>query len=240
MNKIKFISNRPWLTKNSPSAPVPASKIMPDWYLKADRYVKAPSGENYIDSEGGRIPSWKACPAIYDIFMTGYFLKTPCDIEFIDRGGKLEVSISDYNYEGFVQNRQPMPGFEQPEGYLEDHFAWWPDWAPSLPDGYCALYSHPFNRFDLPFLNTTGIVDQDKIDLPGTVPFFVKKGWSGVIEKGTPFLQILPFKREDWESEHVELDGHDIMKRNIRNMKKYRKPDGGIYLNKVWEKRKYL
>lgn len=240
MNKISFISNRPWLTKKSDSSPSPASKYIPNWFIDADRYVKDNNNKYYVDQEGGKIPSWKACPALYDILTTGYFLRTPCDIEFKIIENKLFPIISDTNYQDFIQVRNSMPGFPTPVGYHEEHFAWWPDWGTALPEGNCLLYSHPFNRFDLPFLNTTGIVDQDKIDLPGTVPFFIKKGWEGTIPSGTPFLQLLPFERSDWESEYIELNADDIIKRNIRNSKKYRKPDGGIYLNKVWSRRKYL
>lgn len=240
MNKINFIANKPWLNQDSKSSPIPASKHMPDWYKKAERYVKYPDGTTYLDQDNNKIPSWKACPAIYDIFMTGYFLRTPCDIKFIKSNNRLEVVIEDQQHKDFVQIRQEMPGFEQPDGYYKDHFAWWPDWAPAVEEGYCVLYAHPFNRFDLPFLNTTGIVDQDKLNLPGTVPFFIKEGWEGVIKAGTPFLQMLPFKRENWESEYTQPGENDIIKRNVRNIKKYRKPNGGVYLNSVWEKRKYI
>ncbi len=239
--KIKFISNAPWLNKNSSSAPDPAIKNIPNWYKNSDRYVKKPDGTHYEDPhQGGRALSWKSCPAIYDIFGAGYFLKTPCDIEFVENNGSLMAQVKDYKYQNFIQHRQEMPGFNQPDGYRKQHFAWWPDWAPSVPEGYSILYSQPFNRFDLPFLNTTGIVDNDKIDLPGTVPFFIKDDWSGLIPEGTAYLQLLPFKRDDWECEHVEMSEKEIVKRNIKNSKKYRVPDGGVYLNQVWEKRKYV
>ena len=30
---------------------------------------------------------------------------------------------------------------------------------------------------------------------------WIKQGFEGVIEKGTPMFQIIPFKREDWKAE---------------------------------------
>jgi hypothetical protein len=91
----------------------------------------------------------------------------------------------------------------------------------------------------LPFLTTSGIIDNDKVHFPGSMPFFVREGFTGVIPAGTPFVQMLPFKREDWESEIVIENPASLMKSNMENSQKYRKPDGGIYKNEVWEQRKY-
>jgi hypothetical protein len=241
MNKINFIANAPWVHKKSINAPTPASKEIPEWYLNADRYAKRENGEYYSDPQiGGKIPTWKACPAIYDIFGTGYFFKTPCDIKFYEKNGKLHAEVKDKKYDFFIQKRDEMPQFSSPEGYRKEHFAWWPEWAPSLPDGYSALYSQPFNRFDLPFLNTSGIVDNDVLDMPGTIPFFVLKGWEGILPEGTPYVQILPFKREDWEHTHTAMTSNSLMKRNMENIKRFRIKDGGAYLNKVWHRRRYF
>lgn len=237
--KIKFISNRPWLNKDSISAPSPTLKSIPEWYKKSDRYMKDNSGNYYLDNNGFKTPSWKSCPAIYDIMGSGYVLKTPCDIDFVEHDGNLIPIISDPMYQDFIQHRSEMPDFMQPEGYRKQHFAWFSDWAPSVPEGYSILYTQPFNRFELPFLNTSGIVDNDSVDLPGTMPFFIKSGWAGKILAGTPYMQLLPFKRDDWNSEHVLLDEKQIVRRNLKNSKIYRKPGGGVYLNETWKRRKY-
>ena len=86
----------------------------------------------------------------------------------------------------------------------------------------------------------SGIVDNDKVHLPGTMPFFVLKGVSGFIPAGTPYAQIIPFKREHWESEvDTSLAAAEIQQRNQQNSAQFRQPDGGVYLNQVWERRKY-
>lgn len=240
MNKIKFVSNRPWLNKDSVSAPVANIKEVPDWYRQADRYVKNEDGSAHIGYDGGRIPTWKACPAILDIFSSGYLLKTPCDIEFfLDQNNKIMVNVKDQDKLDFCTPRDPLPDFIHPMGYHENHFAWWPDWAVELPDGYSALYTTPLNRFDLPFLMTSGIIDNDKVNLPGLMPFFLFKGFTGIIPAGTPYAQIFPFKREDWESEIVIEDPYHLYDKNVTNSKKYRVPDGGVYQKEVWCPRKY-
>jgi hypothetical protein len=240
MKIIDFISNRPWLTKESKSKPVPISKSMPQWYKEADRFAKMPNGEYWVGPDKGKIPTWKACPAILDILTTGYSFVTPCDIEFfLDDAGQIDVKIEDPMYKDFATRRTPMPQFRHPEGYYNYHFAWMPDWAVKVPDGYSVLYVAPFNRYDLPIMTVSGIIDNDKVDLLGSFPFFVQQGWTGVLPAGTPYAQLLPFLREDWKSEITIPTSSQMMNHNIENSKKYRVPDGGVYQKEVWTKRLY-
>lgn len=240
MNKIKFVSNRVWLNEDSISRPQPALKEIVEWYRKADRFVKDQDGNYVIGEDGGKVSTWKSCPALLDIFSTGYVLKTPCDINFyIDENNEINVKIEDIYKQDFCTRRMKMSEFSHPFGYHEEHFAWFPDWAIELPEGYSALYTHPLNRFDLPFMMTSGIVDNDKVKLPGSMPFFIIKGFTGIIPAGTPYAQIIPFKREDWESEIFIEDPSKLRDKNINNSDKYRVPNGGVYQKEVWSPRKY-
>jgi hypothetical protein len=239
---ISFIRNRPWLTRESDSVPKHTIQTIPDWYRKADRFaVKPDTGEYWQDPMvGGKIPTWKACPAIFDIMGTGYVYRTPCDIEFYEENGAIKVKVLDEKNKDFVQIRPPMHQFSHPMGYHEFHFAWWSDWAVKVPEGYSVLYTQPFNRFELPFLTTSGIIDNDQVNLPGTMPFFVVKGFTGVIPAGTPYAQMLPFKREDWQSEvNADISHKEMATNNHSNSAKYRVPDGGVYQKQVWTRRVY-
>jgi len=253
-NLIFFKSYRSWLSSESKSVPSPTQNTIPDWYKEADRFAKDPATNEYyrapknicpFPKEGtsddyGKIPTWKACPALMDAFTTGYVLKTPCDIKFFKNSyGRIDVSIEDQRHKDFCTSRMPMAQFRHPDGYYEEHFAWYPDWGIELPEGYSALYMTPMNRFDLPFLNTTGIVDNDKVHLSGTFPFFIINGWEGIIPAGTPYMQILPFKRENWEHQIEFQQQQEIYGKMVENMKFYRQPDGGVYKNKVWTRREY-
>jgi hypothetical protein len=239
--QVKFIANKVWLSSESHSAPKPIIKTIPDWYRKADRFAKDPeTGEYLVEYDGGKVSTWKACPAIFDIMGSGYSLNTPCDIEIIKGANRLEVKMSNVKYEGFVTLRSEMPQFEHPKGYRKDHFAWNSDWNIKLPDGYSMLYTQPFNRFELPFFTTSGIIDNDKVNHSGSLPFFIAEGFEGVIPARTPYVQLLPFKRENWQSEHIEQNSMaEILKHKHEISNKYRKRDGGVYKNDVWEMRKY-
>jgi hypothetical protein len=244
---------RPWLNKESKSAPSPTQSVTPQWYKDADTFAKTPNGEYHkatkevcpIAKEGtvddyGKIPTWKSCPAILDAFSTGYVLKTPCELTFYKNAqGIIDVKLQNTQYQDFCTARPPMPQFEHPRGYYQHHFAWFADWGLELPEGYSALFMTPMNRFDLPFLNTTGIVDSDKVHLLGSFPFFVIDGWEGTIPAGTPYLQIIPFKREDWEHKIEVFEQSKMYSTMTENSSFYRQPDGGVYKNKVWSRRKY-
>ena len=240
MKIIQFISNKYLLRKDNESKPQLMQKLIPDWYRKADRFSKMPNGEYLIGPDTGKVPTWKACPAILDIMTTGYSYVTPCDIEFfINDSGNIDVKVHDPLYQKFVTRRDPMPQFEHPLGYYSHHFAWFSDWGVKVPDGYSVLYSSPFNRYDLPFITVAGIIDNDKTTLPGSMPFFVRDGWTGVLPAGTPYAQMIPFLREDWKSETVIPTIDEILISNTTNSKKYRIPNGGFYKKHVWAKRSY-
>lgn len=240
---IRFVSNRPWVNEDSDSRPVPIAKTLPDWYRKADRFVIDPKTGKPVEKpdNGGKIPSWKACPAVFDVMGSGYAYRTPCDIEFFeDAQGNIQARVLDDRHRDILMDRMPLSHFPHPQGYHRKHFAWWADWAVELPDGYSALYTHPLNRFELPFLTVSGIVDNDKVHLPGTMPFFFLRGVTGVVPAGTPYAQIFPFRREHWESEFdLSLTHEEMSAKNRENSARYRKPNGGIYQKEVWERRRY-
>lgn len=241
--KIKFVKNRPWLNEESSSKPSPTIKTLPDWYRKADRFVMNPVTNKPWEMPGGagKHITWKACPAIFDVMGTGYVYKTPCDIEFLeDEFGQIQCKVLDEKNKDFVGDRMPMPQFVAPQGYHQKHFAWWADWSVEVPEGYSVLYTQPLNRFELPFLTTSGIIDNDKVHLAGTMPFFVLKGFTGIIPAGTPYSQMIPFKRDNWISEFdTSISNQEMMTKNQENSKKYRVPDGGVYQKEIWERRTY-
>jgi hypothetical protein len=91
------------------------------------------------------------------------------------------------------------------------------------------------NRYDLPFYVQSGIVESDIWGLPVFIAFFLKRNFQGVIPKGTPIMQIIPFKRDSWELEVVdteeELDKHELMAENRRSMLY------GYYKKTAWRKK---
>jgi hypothetical protein len=246
MKKIKFHSARAYNNVNDVDSVKPSAikKFIPNWWKDASLFFKYPNGSFYEvskDEATGKVEKglgFKSCPALMDIFNTGYVLTTPADIMFIQNDGMPYVVVED-GYRDFCSEREEMPEFVTPSGYHSKHFHWWPNWGIELPKGYSLLVTNPINRFDLPFLTTSGIIDSDSYTSSGLMPFFLKEGFSGLVPKGTPFAQLIPIKREDWESELIYHDEKVIAKRFEETANKYRKPFGGIYKKETWTKKNY-
>lgn len=238
MKKIIFHSNRTY--NNDEIAPIPSKKSIPLWFSSASKYWKAgEESDNYIeDYLGERSLGFKSCPALLDSFSLGYLLTTPCDLFFGESNGKPYV-LTKPGFEDFCASREKMPEFTVPHGYYEDHFHWWPNWGIELEEGYSLLVISPMNRYDLPFLTVNGIIDSDKYTSSGLTPFFLKKGFSGIVEKGTPYAQVIPIKREQWSSEIKFHSLEEIIKKHNKTADKYRVPKGGIYKRFTWQKKEY-
>lgn len=245
MPKIKFGSARPYNDKEDQKelVPQPTKHNMPKWWKDAtlwwlDAEEKPIIASYNKDDEEEKSLGFKACPALLDIFSTGYVLKTPTDIMFVQYENKPFVLIDD-EFKDFCAERSDMPQFPIPHGYSKKHFHWWPNWGIELPDGYSALVTQPLNRYDLPFLTVNGIIDSDRYTMPGLTPFFIREGFSGLIPKGTPFAQIIPIKRENWESEMIYYNLDQMHDRHNKVVDMYRVKFGGIYKRKTWIKKEY-
>lgn len=239
--KIIFHSNKEYNSLDKKYLPIPASKLIPEWYLNYSKFLKDSSGNVIESNSGERYLTFKSCPSLLDMFLTGYFLVTPCDLMFYVKDDLPFVKVP-AGYEDFCGEREKMDGFNQPLDYYEKHFHWYPNWAPELPEGYSALYLNPINRYNLPFHTVEGIIDNDKMNTPGNMPFFLKKGFEGVIPEGTPYVLIIPFKRENWEMEikhHIQDDINEKIN-NIHNL--FRSPEnslGGGYKKHMWSRKKF-
>ena len=239
MNKITFHSNRLYNIVKETFRPISAKQSVPKWFSSADRYEKnINTNEYYIGEHGDKLPSFKNCPALLDIFTSGYLYVTPCDIIFYKEGGLTKVK-TEQGFEDFCGARPESPNLLVPYGYSANHFHWYPNWAPSLPEGYSAIYTSPINRFDLPFITTAGIIDNDRMDTPGLMPFFLRDNFEGTIPAGPPYIQIIPFKREDWEMEFKFYEYNEIVERHNAQAEKFRVKDGGAYKKHVWSKKRY-
>lgn len=212
---LEFVSLSP-----SGNLPVPAVKTLPEWYKKAKKY----------DHESS---TYKNCAPFFESMSSGYVFLTPTDIEFYEVDGIPRVRV-DSKYAAFVTERSPMNEFQVPLGYSGHHFSWLPEYGIRTPVGYSVLYTTPLNGFSLPFLNTAGSINNDKVFQPGSVPFFLQKGFVGTIPAGTPYLQAIPFKREDWVSKETQITSEDIehFKPNSEHIKNY-------YREHLWESNLY-
>ncbi len=191
--------------------PSPSTLFMPDWYKEMQ---PIPTPRRFLD--GNLQVSVKGCMPYFDSITAGYMLKTSSEIRFEHAGDETVNYEMGSRPEVFVM--RPAYSAPIPEEYHQVEFAWNVYWQIHTPPGTSTLFVHPLNREDLPFHTTSGIMDTDQGMFvgKGSLPFYVKKGFTGVIPVGTPFAQLIPFQRDSWESSKMDLNEETQVSRKHR------------------------
>lgn len=186
VKRVKFHSVVPDLDIPRPMS---ASRLTPEWYRKMKR-VK----------QGGM--SVKTCVPFLDSITSGYILTLPVDMVWDHDAGHFlsqsKLSLNEDHYPDQISD-MPMPSRLDPRPHK-----WMNQWHIKTPPGYSTLFVHPLNRLDLPFYSLSGIVDTDRHPLVVNFPFLLEKDFKGVIPAGTPIIQAIPFKRDDWVASYQD------------------------------------
>jgi hypothetical protein len=212
--------------------PVPASKAIPESYKNIPRHSDT-------SDKTRNTFTVKACVPYLDAMTAGYMLTTWCDIEVI------QVKVGNDPQPGLRWDSELWPAEDRPlsaatglqrmNGYSHWVYSWNMPWGIKTPEGYSALVTHPLNRPDLPFITFSGLVDSDVFAVPGSAPFCISMGFEGIIPKGTPYLQVIPIKRHDWE---IQVN-NDLREEQEPLRAEARDAEGGIYRAKHWTKKDY-
>ena len=199
-NKILFEAFDPYIY-NVGIKPYPAIKGMPDWWKNISKYVNP----EFVDVPNP-VVTVKACAPSLDMLGAGYII--PLWGDFLvqkDKNEKLTVTTqTDKNYIFSMDSWNPLQSstYEVPNGFNKKVFKYHHGWKIKTPPGWSTLFIHPEGYQNLPIRSIGGIVDTDMFDAEINCPFFIKDGFSGIIKKGTPMVQAIPFKREDWYAEY--------------------------------------
>jgi hypothetical protein len=177
-------------------APVPANLGLPGW-------LKAMPSQAFNAMHGREKDTVKRCPPFVDAMTSGFLIPLICDLRFengevswdndLPPGGTVSFARSPIAFHD-ASELTGTPLFEPDRFLIKFHNLW----TIEAPEGYAVLFTHPFNRFDLPFTTLTGIVDCDRyrdswIHFPAQ---WHDVNFSGVLPKGTPVAQCLAIKRE--------------------------------------------
>lgn len=251
MKVIKFILD-PYFKKSGVFVPqpVPAISMIPQWYKDAEVFVNKETMGLDIPDPSLRAPGIKSCMPVFDSLTSGYFLTTWWSIEvYVNApGGNLKWKYVEQDSNGewvdstinpqMVSERKGDMAYTmpRPEGFAHNHMVWQGKWGMKLPKGWSMMLIHPSHRFDLPFYTVGGIIDSDRFSANGNLPFFIKKNWVGIIEKGTPIAQIIPIKRQAWISRIIS-ENQDKMGRYLAEQ--VRSVVFGYYRSNVWVKKRY-
>lgn len=217
--------------------PEPAVRHVPEWYKSLARHDRSNSEvtlkpTNTLGSDGAQVHT-KMCMPFFDAMTGGYLYLLENDLYVdMDEDGRPIIS-----WDGNVMlvDARPIIDLPVPPGFHPIHYGWRMNWYYETPPGYSVLITHPMNRYDLPFLVQSGIVESDIWGLPVFTAFFLKKGFRGMIPKGTPIMQFFPFKRDNWEMEVVnspeEIDRQEVMAERRRSVL------FGYYKKFAWRKK---
>ena len=198
--------------------PTPIKVNIPDWYKKLEHGKKH---DQFLFKK-----TIKGCMPFLETLTNGYLLRVHIDY-YIKHGtvkddeGKRSISIQTSlehmgeayyaNEKGININTSGIHRIEQLEGApavekngkVPFHKIANP-WFIKTPRGYSCLFLNPLNNQEQDrFSIMPGIVHTDQYNLEINFPIIVNHEKYGDCEfkipKGTPYVQVIPFKRDDWK-----------------------------------------
>jgi hypothetical protein len=213
----------------------PMSKHRPEWYKKMPSFSDGQKKLSF-DKDIQKNTTVKHCMPFLDTLNTGYAITLMQDVLVGNKTSDFNIVWQTSPTPLHVRHSTAAPGLPVPSGHSPVHYAWNFYGNVKLPKGYSMIFTHPLNRYDLPFTTLSGVVDADGIFFSGNLPFFLREGFEGIIPAGTPIAQMIPFKREEWKMEvddSVAIEG----KKRRREMR-FTMLDH--YKNNFWHKKSYL
>ena len=207
--------------------PMPAAQGLPDWFR-----AMPPQAFNALNAKMG--DTVKRCPPFIDAMTSGFLLPLICDLKVSGGEFSWDNDLPPGGEVSFV--RSPIglhdasqvigtPLFESDRFLVKFHNLW----TIEAPPGYSLLFTHPANRFDLPFTTLTGLVDCDQyhdnwIHFPA---YWHDANFSGVLPKGTPVAQCMPVKRDNWVARTATFNAEDTQRAHDVSTSIYR--ETGVY-----------
>jgi hypothetical protein len=237
-NNIEFISSFPKMASVFPE-PEPSSKNMPQWYKEQLSYFD----NDKTPKEGFQNLTVKKCMAISDVLLMGYVLKAPCDI-YIDT---TDGETLKYDLPGKLPFSKPMFGGHHQlqydkmpidkDFYVRDLLRLNMVWLIKTKPGYSCLFINPMLGEESPLMSVPGVIDTDEFLNTGLFSFFVKKNYKGIVKKGTPLIQVIPFKREEFD--HAVIKDINITNKLQEQDMNIRTNYNSGYKNLFWKAKRY-
>ena len=213
---IQFSANPKFMENNKEYFPTPIKLNIPKWFKELEHTVLK--------------KTVKGCMPFLDTLTTGYLLKMPINYYLehnvnnekgnLDTGScsgqERKSDFADQINLNYHMEKQ-LHGVGQLEGSplleknknLKIHKILNP-WIIKTPPGYSCLFLPPMNNTDDRFSIIPGIVDTDSFPLEINFPIVLNgdkyPSLKTTIKKGTPYVQIIPFKREQWKMKITETN----------------------------------
>ena len=221
--------------------PYPAVKQLPKWFLSMDPYSNAHNlnlpndGKVHIRNKESNT-TFKKCVPLLDGLSAGYIIPLWADVQIEQSDGSSQIywktQQNIFQLHGPASREIPAPA-----GYDQVVYKYLNCWIPQTPKGYSCLIISPLGYNDLPFEAVPAVVDTDRSTLELVFPMWIKTGFEGIVEKGTPLIQIIPFKRDDWDSTFDYYEDGEY--RNVIEEKNFNSTIVSHYLRNHHSKKKF-
>lgn len=170
--------------------PAPSNKFLPDYFAKLK-----PQSDNH-PSNG----TAKRCVPFLDALSMGYVIPLWCDVFVVAANGDLKIDFpSNFPMESSlsphgIKQVKDHPLSKKPYGDIP--LKWHNPWTIETPKSWSVLITSPLNHLEPRFKILDGVVDTDTYYNEINFPFI----WTGgdgefLIKRGTPLVQVIPFKR---------------------------------------------
>jgi len=227
--------------------PTPIKTNIPEWFKKLNH--------------SPRFRTIKGCMPFLDTLTSGYLLRIPQDISIKHNVENPETKQKD----SFVHTGEIDSGYLHSRGinlssdmtkdiHSTGQLAGSPfveknknlpfykilnPWHIKTPPGYSCLFLPPMNNADDRFSIIPGIVDTDTFNQEVNFPFVINgdkySSLDTIIKKGTPCVQIIPFKRDNWKMKIKKLKTNDLVpKKSFFRLNFF-----NVYKNKFWKKKSW-
>lgn len=216
-------------------APSPAIQHLPDWYKKIPPYMNGDKKLRFPMENLTHNTTVKRCIPFLDAITAGYTFVLNDDV-FIEQ--TLQGPLIRWKSDAEVvtwHSLEQFKGLPVPHHHHNMVAKWHNDYVFKTPPGYSLWCTHPVNRFDLPFTTVSGFVDTDSYVIPVQFPFFLKEGFEGIIESGTPVAQLIPIKRESWKREIKSYNE----KESYKGLRAFKRTFVDSYKKNFWSKKSY-
>jgi len=210
--EIEFSAHEDYFAQKE-DYPAPIKLNIPEWYKKLEHSL-----EN---------KTIKGCMPFLDTLTSGYLLKIPQDFNLRhnvdnkdDKGNLIKDSFQTFALHGHsallhaktinLNSNVEIHPIKQAEGspFVEKNknlpfYKIINPWKIKTPKGYSCLFVPPLNNSDDRFSIIPGIVDTDTFLNEVNFPIVINGDKYPILEttikKGTPYVQIIPFKRDSWK-----------------------------------------
>jgi len=171
--------------------PMPAKACLPDWFRK----IPALDKTHLTSTNNGS--TVKRCMPFLDALCTGWIIPLAATVrlEIKDNGRTVDAGWEfDHEMISYHGPQQVAGNPREPRPPCKFHNRW----TIRTSAGWSCLFVPPLNRPHSVFEVLAGVVDTDRYQSIIHFPFFAT-GADGVhvLEKGTPIVQVIPFRRAD-------------------------------------------